>query len=431
MLRLEREITAVRSIQRREILTRLAKISLPLVVLAAAAFVATALIATRPKVQPTPPEERVWTVVAVPAIQESVQPTIRAFGEVVARREVELHPLVAGPVVEVGPNFVDGGLIHVGELLIAIETLDYETAVREIEAQIAENRGRIEEYQNERFGEEDKLEIFQEQRHLNRIDLERRERLTERGTGSQKSLDQARLAFNTAATRVIETQQAIARLTSMIDQRSAQIERLEASLERAREDLRRTRLKAPFDGFLSNISTAIGRRVSQADRIGILTDSNQLEAKFHLSDRDFARLIESADYVGRQVKILWRIGRQQIAYRAVIDRIDSTIDPRSGGIQLYARIEIESARDALRPGAFIEVLIPDRTYKNVIRLPKSAIYEGDLIYLIRAGRLEPKSVNVLAQDGATVLVRGDVSEDELIVTSRFAEIGPGVRVRVQ
>ncbi len=412
-------------------LTRLAKSLLPLVVLAATAFVVIALIATRPKVEPTPPEERVWTVAAVPAIQESIQPTIHAFGEVVARREVELHPLVAGPVVEVGPNFVEGGLVHLGELLIAVEMLDYDTAVREIEAQISETRGRIEEYQNERFGEEDKLEIFQEQRQLNRIDLERRERLTERGTGSQKSLDQARLAFNLAATRVIETQQTIARLTSMIDQRSAQIERLEASLERAREDLRRTRLKAPFDGFLSNISTAIGRRVSQADRIGILTDANQLEAKFHLSDRDFARLIESADYVGRQVKILWRIGRQQIAYRAVIDRIDSSIDPRSGGIQLYARIEIESARDSLRPGAFVEVQIPDRTYKNIIRLPKSAIYEGDLIYLIRAGRLEPRSVNVLAQDGATVLVRGDVSEDELIVTSRFAEIGPGVRVRVQ
>ena len=412
-------------------MTRFAKISLPLVVLVATASVAAALIATRPKVEPTPPEERIWTVVAVHAMKESVQPKIRAFGEVVARRELELHPLVAGPVVEVGPNFVDGGLVDVGELLIAIETLDYETAVREIEAQIAENRGHIEEYQNERFGEEDKLEIFQEQRHLNRIDLERRERLTERGTGSQKSLDQARLAFNIAATRVIETQQAITRLTSMIDQRSAQIERLEATLERAREDLRRTRLKAPFDGFLSNISTAIGRRVSQADRLGILTDANQLEVKFHLSDRNFARLIESADYVGRQLKILWRIGRQEIAYRAVIDRIDSTIDPRSGGIQLYARIEIESARDALRPGAFVEVQIPDRTYKNVIRLPKSAIYQGDLIYLIRAGRLEPRSVNVLAQDGATVLVRGDVSEDELIVTSRFAEIGPGVRVRVQ
>ena len=118
-------------------LTRLAKISLPLIVLAAATFVATALIATRPKVEPAPPEERVWTVAAVPAIQESVQPTIRAFGEVVARREVELHPLVAGPVVEVGPNFVDGGFVQVGELLIAIETLDYETAIREIEAQIA------------------------------------------------------------------------------------------------------------------------------------------------------------------------------------------------------------------------------------------------------------------------------------------------------
>ena len=226
-------------------LTRLAKISLPLIVLAAAAFVATTLIATRPKVEPTPPEERVWTVAAVPATRSSVQPTIRAFGEIVARREVELHPLVAGPVIEVGDNFVDGGFVQEGEFLIAIETLDYDTAVREIEAQISATQSRIEDYQNERLGEEDKLEVFQEQRHLNRRDLERREKLLERGTGTQKSLDVARLAFNTATTRVIETRQTIARLSSMIGERSAEIERLEAMLERAREDLVRTRLNAP------------------------------------------------------------------------------------------------------------------------------------------------------------------------------------------
>jgi RND family efflux transporter MFP subunit len=412
-------------------LTRLAKISLPLIVLAAAAFVATTLIATRPKVEPTPPEERVWTVAAVPATRSSVQPTIRAFGEIVARREVELHPLVAGPVIEVGDNFVDGGFVQEGELLIAIETLDYETAVREIEAQISATQSRIEEYQNERLGEEDKLEVFQEQRHLNRRDLERREKLLERGTGTQKSLDVARLAFNTATTRVIETRQTIARLSSMIGERSAEIERLEAMLERAREDLVRTRLNAPFDAFLSDISTTRGRRVGLADKIGTLTDAKQLEAKFHLSDREFARLVESSDYVGRQVKVVWQIGKRESSYSAVIDRIDSVIDPRSGGVQLYARIEIERPRDALRRGAFVEVHIPDQAYKDVIRLPRSAIYGGNVVYRIREDRLDPVPVEVVVRDGGDVLVRGGFSGDDLIVTSRFAEIGPGLRVRVQ
>jgi multidrug efflux system membrane fusion protein len=131
------------------------------------------------------------------------------------------------------------------------------------------------------------------------------------------------------------------------------------------------------------------------------------------------------------VTIIWRVGRREIAYSAAIDRIDSAIDPKSGGVQLYARIEIERERDALRPGAFVEVHIPDRSYENVIRLPRSAIYKGDIVYRIRNERLEPTPVNVLVQDGDIVLVRGDFLEDDLIVTSRFAEIGPGVRVRVR
>ena len=40
-------------------------------------------------------------------------------------------------------------------------------------------------------------------------------------------------------------------------------------------------------------------------------------------------------------------------------------------------------------------------------------------------------VEVLAKTGSDVLVYGDFAADELIVISRFAEIGPGVRVQVQ
>ena len=46
-------------------------------------------------------------------------------------------------------------------------------------------------------------------------------------------------------------------------------------------------------------------------------------------------------------------------------------------------------------------------------------------------RLEPVEIDLVARDGKDVLVRGPFAEDDMVVTSRFAEIGPGVRVKAQ
>ena len=119
-------------------MSRVLKVLLPLLVLGAAVVMAKNLIATRPQVAPSPALERVWAVTAVPAEVDDVSPELKVFGEVVAGRDVELRPLVAGRVIKVGPNFLDGGVVSAGELLIEIDPLDYEVAIKEIEAEIDE-----------------------------------------------------------------------------------------------------------------------------------------------------------------------------------------------------------------------------------------------------------------------------------------------------
>ena len=91
---------------------RLFKVVLPLAIVVAAALGAGFLWATRPQVETRTPEERVWTVAAVTVARGDVQPVMRLYGEIVAGREVELRPLVGGSVVEVGENFVDGGILR-------------------------------------------------------------------------------------------------------------------------------------------------------------------------------------------------------------------------------------------------------------------------------------------------------------------------------
>ncbi|MEM7225480.1 MAG: efflux RND transporter periplasmic adaptor subunit [Pseudomonadota bacterium] len=407
------------------------KVLLPLLVLVGAGFMAKSLIATKPQVAPTPALERVWTVAAQPATPGQVAPELKVFGQVVAGRDVELRPLVAGRVTEVGPNFIDGGLVRAGDLLVEIDPLDYQAAIKEIEAQIAEERAKIVEFESEIEAEHEMISQLRVQRDLHRRDVERRDALKQKGTGTEKSLDDARLALAQAAERIFGRQQAVSRLSARIDQRHAVVDQLTAALERAKRDLEETRLVAPFDGFLTNTATAVGRRVGVGDLIATLTDADWLEVRFHMSNGDFLRLIEGGDFRGRPARISWRLADREIAYEAEIDRLESEIDAQSGGVQLFARIKGAGLEGVLRPGAFVEVAIAEGPYDEVVRLPESALYSGETVYRIEEGRLTPLAVELVARDGKDILVRGPFDADDLVVTSRFAEIGPGVRVKVQ
>ena len=97
---------------------------------------------------------------------------------------------------------------------------------------------------------------------------------------------------------------------------------------------------------------------------------------------------------------------------------------------MYAEITANPDGAPLRPGAFVEVLLPDRLHQQVVELPASALYRGDTVYAIAEGRLQPRAVELVADLGGRILVRGGLEAGEPIVTSRLAEIGPGLKVEV-
>ena len=96
-------------------LRKVAKLAIPLGVLAIVVSVAGYLKATKPKVAAQPLTERVWTIAAIPAVVENIQPSIKLFGEIVSGRTVDLRPQVSGKIVLRWPEM---GCLIEGDLWI-------------------------------------------------------------------------------------------------------------------------------------------------------------------------------------------------------------------------------------------------------------------------------------------------------------------------
>jgi multidrug efflux pump subunit AcrA (membrane-fusion protein) len=170
------------------------KFVVPIVLLAASLAGAGYLRSTRPAVQPAPAIERVWTVRAELARFADHRPVLQLFGDLVAGREVTLRPLVAGEVIEASPALVEGGRVAEGELIAAIDPFHYRIALQELSAQRQEAAARRTQLQSTLQTEWTMLRLDEGQLELARRDLVRREQLLGRAVGSEKALDDARMA---------------------------------------------------------------------------------------------------------------------------------------------------------------------------------------------------------------------------------------------
>jgi len=376
--------------------SRLQAMRLPSLIVGVTVVVLFILISTRPRLAPVEQPEKVWAVNAVVAHYDLVQPQLNLFGEVVAGRRSELRPLVSGLIIEIGANFRDGGIVKQGDVLVQIDPFDYETALAEQRSILKEARARL--------------------KMLGR-DLERAKDLFEEKTVPEQFLENAELA---------------------VIQQETIVEQREINLSQAQRDLSETRLLAPYDGVLNNVSANLGNQVSGFgnDKVADLIDTSRLEVRFSLSNSQYGRLLEGGESViGRPVRVWWRVGDQSLNYDARIERVGAEIISTTGGVEVFAVIDSDEKQTHLRPGAFVEVSLADKEYKDVLQAPESAIYGEDIVYVVSDGRMAERRIQILGYDGTDVLIRsvGDppIVDGELIVTTELREAGAGAKVEVR
>jgi multidrug efflux system membrane fusion protein len=413
----------------RRVLGYTAKVVAPVLVLAVAAVSFIGLKATKPDVPQRPVREQIWPVAAQPATFDDFQPTIRLYGNIIAGRRVDLRALVSGEIVEIGPGLKNGGLVSKGDLLLKVDPFQYEGAVIEAEAGLAEARARHREIEAAIASERDALKRTREQLAIAKRDLERALPLAKRGTVSEKTADERRLTVSEREQQVELRTNNLAVQQAKADQQKAIISQLEWRVRQAERNLADTELKAPFDAYVDQVSAEVGRIVSGNDQVATLFDRNWLEVRFTLTNSQFGRIVANEGSVrGRRVDVLWHIGDQPARYTARIERVAAEINPETGGVDVYARIDDPRTPIHLRPGAFVEVLMSDRVYSNVVRLPQTALYGGDTVYVVDAGRLTSRKVDLVGASGTDILVRGDLKAGEHVMITRLSKAESGLRV---
>jgi membrane fusion protein, multidrug efflux system len=407
------------------------KTALPLLAL----FVGITSYKTLKSNQPKPPKPVIRETVQPVRTQEitlaSHQPGLRLYGEIISGRKVELRALVAGKVQKTGDHFREGALVKKGDLLLSIDPFAYKGAVVDASAKIVEAQARLKEIKAQIKAEEDSIIYAREQLKLSRRDLERANKLVRKGSVTAQGAEQRELVVSQRRQTVEGKLANLAILRAKAEQQVAGLDSLQWQLQRAKRNRRDTELKAPFSGYIADVNADMGKLLNVNDKVALLLDNSWMDVVFTLSDRQYGRLLEGqGGLIGQAVKVTWKLGDTPLQYKAIIERVAAQISSETGGVSVYARLEDPSSPRSIRTGAFVDVNVPDRVYNNVVRLPQTALYQRQKVYVVGPkNRLEERIVKLQAIDGEFVLVSGELATGENVVITRMSTIGVGMKVQ--
>lgn len=402
---------------------------LPIVVIAAGYLGYRTLVATKPEAPVRPKQEQAYAIKSVIAKPGDYQPAITLFGSTVAGRQVDIRALVSGKIIETSDSLREGGQVDAGSLLLKIDPIDYQTALAELHAQLSETKAKVGEFESSLATSQQSLAHARNQLNLAEVDLQRAEPLAKRGTVSERTLDDRRQVVFQRRQSADELENNLKVWESRIAQQHAAVVRIENAIERAGRRLQETELHAPFSAYVTEVGAQVGRIVSVNDKVATLIDSNWIEARFNLTDEQFGRLVsEEGKLTGRRINVRWILGSNTFSYTATIERLGARISSATGGVEVYARIENPNEPLPLRPGAFVEIDVPDTLYESVFRLPSAALYNSDRVYVIEDDRLVTRKVKVVGGIEEDLLLEGDLKSGDRVLATRISTPGDGVKV---
>jgi len=379
----------------RRVLRAVAMYLLPVVVIVGGGLGAVRLYQTGPKARQRPPQARDTLVQVATVSRTSANATVHVMGTVVAAQEVVLQPRVSGEVIKLSPEFVPGGRFKVGEFILQIDPKDYELTVEKTRSQVAQAQYEV------------KLEQGAQEIARHEWEL----------LGAEETATEQDRELALRRPHLIKANAALAAAN--------------AAVREAKLNLERTTIIAPFNAIVTTESVDVGAQVTQQTQLGTLvgTDEYWVRAAVPVDQLGWIRFPGRDGEGGSNAAI-----RQQLAtdlhneWTGRVVRLMGDLEPEGR----MARVLI-SVQDPLRSnssdeaglplliGSYVSVVIEGRQVKDVIPLPRTALRDGDSIWIMNdRSKLEIRDVNVVWRDRDTVWVRDGIEPGQRLVVSDLA-----------
>lgn len=376
------------------------KILLPIALLTLGIASAWGLLAYKPATPKQTAASEPPVVNIITATPQTLRLDVPSQGIVKPRTEMDLVPEVAGKITYVHPHWETGGFFAKNDLLIAIEARDYDYAIAEARARIAE---------------------------ANRVLL-----------SEQAQAQQARTEWQTLGEgkptplAVREPQVAEAR---------AKLQAAEADLSKAQLKRSRCELRAPFAGRIREKTSGLEQFVQPGEKLARLYATDVAEVRLPINSKQLAfidvPLGEPETDTNRQtpVDLTADIAGRAVTWQGRIVRTEGVVDASNGQIYAVAQVAnpYHQTKDQapLLSGLFVQASIHGKTRQDVFVLPPTAVDAEQQVWLVdNAQKLTRRKIAVLRFETERLVVSGGLQAGDKVVVSDLPVPIEGMTVRI-
>lgn len=295
---------------------------------------------------------------------------------------VEVRPEVSGRVIEVSKNFLSGAEFKAGETLVQIDPTYFALDLARAKQGLVAATGELKQKQD----------------------------------GEVRSADQKRRFPD-------QLQHPWLARDGEVEQAKAFVENAKLQIEMAEENLDRTRIRMPFDGYVMSTRVSKGQvlRAVESD-LGDVFAKHHLRVRAKISNIDLDAL---APAVGRQATVIAN-GHQ---YEAEVERRSRAVDVDTKLADLYLRILNQENTPVLpRLGTFADVSVEGASHDNVFVLPDSAVQVNGSVWLVDDEALASFTPVSIGYSDEGWLVSAFDAKDGIVV-GRIPGAREGLRVR--
>jgi membrane fusion protein, multidrug efflux system len=334
--------------------------------------------------------------------KESITFVIPSRGNILPRTETNLIAEVSGKVVSVSDKFKVGGYFLKGEQLLTLDDADYNIALIQAQANLANANANLVEQKA------------------------RAEQAEAEWLLSGESLENAPVL----ALRIPNLQKA-----------EADLQAAQANLKSAEIKLSRTKITAPYDAMLKEKHVDIGQFVTMGASIAKTFAIDYAEARLPIKQRDVLFLeLPKINQVKTQsvlVDIQSDIDGNVSHWPAKITRYEGVVDSKSRVHYIIAQIDdpyavlSNNTQQEIRMGAFVHADIQGKTVDGVMAIPRDALHGADTIYTLdSANKLHIQKIDLLRTDADFVYSLDDLPLGHRLITTMLETPVEGMSLRV-
>lgn len=355
-------------------------------------------------------------------------------GEIRARRTSDLAFERAAIIARV--NCDEGETVRQDQVLAELDVVELGIARRQLDAEVSSAQALLDELvagprKETIAASRANVRALKAELELAAQTLQRRDSLRRTRSISDEEWEQAEARYLSAQARLDAAQKKLDELVAgnreeVIRAQRSRVQSLTAQRDRIDHDIKRSKLRAPYDGSVSRRLVDEGEYAAPGSPALRITESTHLEAIVGVppATLPFIRVKETlkCQIDGRETK-------------ATVARILPEAEKQTRTVPIVLKLDASE----FKPGQVLKVRIPESRELSGVWVPTSALLPATkgLWSLFVAAKEGPRHiaerrlVEVLMTEGDRTLVRGTLKSGELLITEGVHRVAKGQSVQVK